>query len=165
MFGTFAAGIFSPKILWQAQIYLPPATRRVVLDTSKLPSSLPPPMPIYAVRNGPTIALPDHKPDGSPEDALTLGQRAYAIMVNQSEVSALAAIRLEQPMGKYYVITADGYDRPDWDIAGSASPHPNVCTKQNGPMFDPKFMECLRGFGATKADRARAGSSPWMEVR
>ena len=123
--------------------------------------------PIYIVRNGPTLAVRDADDLGQAVDALTTIKRAYALMVNQSEVSSIAAVRLLQPQGPVYMISADGYELKDWIDHASTSTHTNVCSKkQQAAMFEKDFMTCLRGFGEEKAGLVRdpATGTPWFTV-
>jgi len=104
---------------------------------------------LYVVRNGPTILEPDHKADDA-ADALTAAFRAEAIVVNELEVSSIAALRLARPTGPIRLVTADGWKK--------SSP---VCDKPPGVMFDPDFMACLQTFGIAKASRP----VPWISLR
>lgn len=123
-----------------------------------------PPATAYIVRNGPTTALPNAEADAS-ADAFTAAMRGYALMVNQSEVTSIAALRLIWPDSDMRVTTADAYDQPFTDpepqVEGSARRNWPGCkatmTDKEGvllkdpPMFNPQFMACLRAFGRFKA--------------
>lgn len=126
----------------------------------------PGPSSIYMVRNGPTNARPDSQTD-QPWSALDAAKRSYSLIVNQSEVSALAAVRLLQPTGSVYVITADGYDKGGWPGNGLAGRDPTAgppCEKQSADaMFEPAFMRCLDSLGRMKAGIVR-GTGPWIPV-
>lgn len=126
------------------------------------------PSNIFIVRNGPTIARPADNTD-QPWNALSAAERSYALLVNQSEVNSLAAVRLLQPRGRVRAITADGYDSNEWLRLSTTtvnSQFENVCEKRDSKaMFDPAFMECLRKFGAFKALLKRGSQkSPWIEI-
>ncbi len=129
---------------------------------------------LYVLRNGPTKALPETKVQTS-AGALTAAQRGYSLLVNQSEVASIEALRLVRPTGPIYFTTADGYDRPN--LSDPAPPPPsspatdpwqrptqstaNGCIKPtNGEMFDPEFMRCLQAFGRNKAKREK----PWSAL-
>lgn len=136
----------------------------------------------YVVRNGPTEARADVAPDAK-ADAFTAAMRGYALMVNQSEVSSIAALRLIWPTTPLYVTTADGYGttfvdpapepgfaaewktcRSDMNLSGGAP--------RSGAMFNPDFMACLRAFGRFKASRPFPAPQPpdsrqpdrWIEL-
>ncbi|MBU7581178.1 MAG: patatin-like phospholipase family protein [Porphyrobacter sp.] len=101
--------------------------------------------PIYLVRNGPTIALPDRNANNK-RDALTTAERGYSLIVNQSEVMAIEAIRLREPKAEIRLVTADGYDK-NFPDRGS-----KICAKiDTEAMFEPQFMRCLQEFGRHRA--------------
>lgn len=109
--------------------------------------------PVYMIRNGPTVAKIDKDADGK-RGAIPSAERAYSLIVNQSEVSAIEAIRLRQSKPEMRVATADGFDRdfkdPKWDKG---------CVKTNAKaMFEPEFMRCLQALGRAKA--AQGGDRP-----
>lgn len=109
----------------------------------------PPPPSLYVVRNGPTVLTDDASPQKG-ADALTAALRAEAIVVNQLEVQSIADLRLADPTGAIWLVTADGFDRP-----------PGSCVKDpKDAMFSPSFMACLTRFGGARADR----SSPWRAL-
>jgi predicted acylesterase/phospholipase RssA len=129
---------------------------------------------LYVLRNGPTKALPETKVQTT-ADALTAAQRGYSLLVNQSEVASIEALRLVRPTGPIYFTTADGYDKSNLnDPAPPPSTLPTTdpwqrpvqntasgCLKPvKGQMFDPEFMRCLQSFGRSKADRER----PWSPL-
>jgi predicted acylesterase/phospholipase RssA len=121
---------------------------------------------VFVLRNGPTVAPVDGDPDTS-ADALTAAMRGYQLMVNQSEVSSIAALRLEWANAPMKLTTADGYNRdfvdPDATVEGANAikSWPNGCIKtvvdatgkesKEAMMFNPYFMSCLRAFGRFKA--------------
>lgn len=103
--------------------------------------------PIYVVRNGPTTVEPDPEIDGK-GGAIDAAQRAEAILVNQLEVSSIAVIRIEHPVGPLRMVSADGWK----DVP---------CVKPGGGvMFAPEFMTCLTALGRRKANAPQ----PWIEL-
>lgn len=105
---------------------------------------------LYVVRNGPTTVMDKPEPDPDEKaDALTAAFRAEAIVVNELEVSSIAALRLARPTGAIRLVTADGWER-----------EPALCTKPPKVMFDPTFMQCLQEFGRIKAAR----TVPWISL-
>lgn len=113
----------------------PPTPRRVPL------------FPIYVVRNGPTTVEPDPEINGK-GGAIDAAQRAEAILVNQLEVSSIAVIRIEHPVGPLRMVSADGWK----DVP---------CVKPGGGvMFAPDFMKCLTKLGRDKANAPQ----PWIEL-
>lgn len=114
------------------------------------------PRPVYMIRNGPTVAKVDEKANGK-RGAIPTAQRGYSLIVNQSEVTAIEAIRLRDDTPEMRVATADGFDRQFTDPASPQS-GPLVCTKQDDEaMFEPDFMACLQAFGRHKAKDRYAG--------
>lgn len=103
--------------------------------------------PIYVVRNGPTVALPDDKVN-TDDGPITAAMRAEAILVNQLEVTSIAVIRIEHPTGPLRMVSADGY-------AGVPCNRPT-----DGTMFSPGFMACLTQYGRTKAN----SPTPWITL-
>lgn len=125
---------------------------------------------IYVLRNGPTTVRPDSSPNKK-ADALTAALRSYSIIVNEVEVSSIAAIRLQHPTGNLFLTTADGYagtptdsNKEDNDLV-QQSDLPN-CRREHEAvgkrMFDPTFMKCLIKFGTAKG--YRSNSSRWIKV-
>jgi hypothetical protein len=113
------------------------------------------------LRNGPTVADPIPESKGG-WSAFSAAKRGYALIVNQGEVSALAALRLERPKGRTFYISADGYRTID-RIDGDAGRYADGCPERgDGVMFDPAFMACLRALGARKADADRSTGGPWV---
>jgi predicted acylesterase/phospholipase RssA len=130
-------------------------------------SSIDPPRTIFMLRNGPTIARRDDAPDNK-ADALTSALRGYQLLVNQSEVTSLAAVRPLFPAADIYLATADHYGQSFTDPAPEQdrpAQYPNGCVKQEkrkDMMFDPEFMSCLRAYGRAKA---KAGSTDsWIKI-
>lgn len=116
---------------------------------------------VYLIRNGPTVAKVDPAIDGK-VGAITTAERGYSLIVNQSEVTAIEAIRLRDPAAMMRVATADGYDRTFTDPARSASGGES-CKKDNDKaMFDPKFMLCLQAYGRAKARGSNMQTNGWI---
>lgn len=121
---------------------------------------------IYVVRNGPTVVPPDDglragnaraAVDEQP-DALQVGKRSYATIVNQNEVASIAMLRLIYPDQPIRLVTADGYNSLKKDRCGHAG---------NGMVFDPDFMSCLIDWGVEKYKPPGARpnqDSPWIEI-
>jgi predicted acylesterase/phospholipase RssA len=124
----------------------------------KVFGAVPRPSAIDVVRNGPTALTGglDDKINRS-ADAISAAQRAQGIVVNQLEVGSIAALRIDRPTGPIRLVTADGYKA---GVAGWTE----ACRKdKEDVMFDPKFMACLRRFGAFKAGRKLGEPlSPWL---
>ncbi|MFC4294947.1 patatin-like phospholipase family protein [Novosphingobium tardum] len=117
-----------------------------------------PPRTVYVLRNGPTYprSLAYKEVVGGIEAA----RRAYAIMVNQSEVSSVAAIRLSRPRDDLWLTSADGWDgKLPPDVSGDGAGSGCVAANDKA-MFDPQFMRCLRGLGRLKASRPH----PWHAI-
>lgn len=129
---------------------------------------------LYVLRNGPTGALPDNKVQ-TDAGALTAAQRGYSLLVNQSEVASIAALRLVRPTGPIYFTTADGYDEKDLKDPAPLPPAlpttdpwqrptqsiADGCRKPTkGEMFDPAFMRCLQAFGRINA----SSEKPWRDL-
>ena len=114
-----------------------------------------PAVSLDVIRNGPTIVFRNRDPDDAkatpPVDreptVLAVGRQSYATIVNQTEVSSIALLRLLYPKGEIRVMTADGFFR----LAG--------CQRPDNRAFDPTFMACLVGWGETKAAE---GESAWI---
>lgn len=119
---------------------------------AKLASASPSPSPrqVFMIRNGPTIAKVDKNANGK-RDAVSTAERGYSLIVNQSEVTAIEAIRLRDDTSEMRVATADGFDRKFTDPAAPKRGD-RVCTKlDDKAMFEPVFMACLQAFGRFKA--------------
>ena len=107
----------------------------------------------FVVRNGPTVR--DLAPDLDASDGpLGNGKRGYDLLVNESEIGAIASLRLLNPHGTIWVTTADGWDRFECQCADAD------CSKGD-EMFKPGFMACLRDLGRHKVERA---GGPWWEM-
>lgn len=107
----------------------------------------------FVVRNGPTVRRPD--PDLDRVDGpLANGKRGYDLLVNESEIGAIANLRLLNPHGRIWVTTADGYDDFDCQCDGGD------CSKDD-EMFKPGFMTCLRDLGRHKVERE---GGPWWPM-
>lgn len=119
---------------------------------------------IYMLRNGPTVLRHDGTVvEGKPEKNVDadpnikhVALRAYSTIVNQSEVSSIAVLRLARPKGDIRFATADGY------LGQALCPLPKP-KKPGGlaPVFDKDFMQCLIGWGGTKAGRV---GGPWRPL-
>jgi predicted acylesterase/phospholipase RssA len=123
------------------------------------------PPPVYVIRNGPTQLQPDdNPPPGTPAridrkaDALNAAQRGEAIMVNQLEVGSIAALRLNQPGGAIWFVSADGYQNytPTYDLHVRCGP---LKTPREA-MFVPAFMRCMMDYGRNRA----TGGEPWIDL-
>lgn len=113
---------------------------------------------VYVVRNGPTVRTLDTNLNTS-DGVIANGKRGYDLLVNQSEIGAIAALRLYNPYGNILVTTAD-------QPAQGAGKPPCMGIKNEKKMFDPDFMTCLRELGASKARRAVNGEfvGPWWPL-
>lgn len=128
------------------------------------PDAIEPP-PVYVIRNGPTALQPDdNPPPGTPAridskaDALNAAQRGEAIMVNQLEVGSIAALRLNQPGGAIWFVSADGFQNytPTYDLHIRCGP----LKTPRGAMFVPAFMRCMMDYGRNRA----TGGEPWIDL-
>ena len=107
----------------------------------------------FVVRNGPTVR--DLAPHLDASDGpLGNGKRGYDLLVNESEIGAIANLRLLNPHGTIWVTTADGWD--DFDCQCEDGD----CSKGD-EMFKPGFMACLRDLGRHKVQRQ---GGPWWEM-
>ncbi len=106
---------------------------------------------VYVVRNGPTVRKRDPGLNTS-DGIIANGQRGYDLLVNESEIGAIAALRLYNSYGTIMVTTADEYGKEG---------APGLCRtiKRDKMMFDPDFMDCLRELGKFKALRG-----PWWPL-
>lgn len=152
VFQALISRAFSPAVLIQAIEAANPAIseKEAIGATTDAGGS------IYVIRNGPTnvVAI---EPTEKAWSGLTALQRAYAIMVNQSEVNSVAVIRLVQPKGELWLATADGY--------ASFKNGKTRCEKANkDAMFEPDFMKCLFALGKEKAAIERDNGGPWISV-
>ena len=152
MDGGVRQSVFEATIAERAALL---AARRAAQSGGGAPAIL----PLYVVRNGPTIVDEDLDISGQ-ADALHSALRAQGIMVNALEVGSIAALRLRFPEGPANLVTADG-----WDLG--REPGVPACDKKlhdgrerSGQMFNPTFMKCLQRFGAAKADR----QEPWITL-
>jgi hypothetical protein len=110
-------------------------------------------LPIFVLRNGPT----DIEIDESADDTLTAldaAMRAERIVVNQVEVSSVAALRLDNPYGYLGFASADG-----WAIQPDPADPARTCgaikaeKKNRNAQFVPEFMQCIMHYGARRAVR------------
>ena len=98
---------------------------------------------VYVVRNGPTVRKPAPELN-TKSGPLKNGQRGYDLLVNESEIGAIAALRLGNPYGEILLTTADQYDTFPSDVGENF---------KEAEMFKPAFMARLRDLGRYKADR------------
>jgi hypothetical protein len=117
--------------------------------------------PVYMIRNGPTVAKVDDNADGK-RGAIPTAERGYSLIVNQSEVTAIEAIRLRDDMPVMRVATADGYNRAFRDTELQAGGREGCKKVKNGAMFEPDFMACLRAFGRFKAKGGNLKPQGWI---
>lgn len=106
----------------------------------------------FVVRNGPTVRGVDSDLDRK-DGPLLNGKRAYDLLVNESEIGAIAGLRLLNPYGRIFVTSAD-----QWDGFCNRE---GDCTKGD-EMFKPGFMACLRDLGRHKVERE---GGPWWPLR
>jgi hypothetical protein len=106
---------------------------------------------VYVVRNGPTVRKIDAELNSS-SGPLKNGQRGYDLLVNESEIGAIAALRLSNPYGEILLTTADQYDTFPSTIGENF---------KKDEMFKPAFMARLRDLGRFKAERA---GGPWWAL-
>ena len=152
VFQALISRAFSPAVLVQAiQAAEPALSAKAAISATTDAGG-----PIYVIRNGPTSVVAN-EPTDKAWSGLTALQRAYAIMVNQSEVNSVAVIRLVQPKGELWLATADGY--------ASFKNGKTRCEKANkDAMFEPNFMKCLFALGKEKAAIVRDNGGPWISV-
>ncbi|MEZ5680729.1 MAG: patatin-like phospholipase family protein [Erythrobacter sp.] len=98
---------------------------------------------VYVVRNGPTVRKRDDTLNRK-SGPLPNGQRGYDLLVNESEIGAIASLRLSNPYGEIHVTTADQYDTFPSDVGENF---------KKDEMFKPAFMARLRDLGRYKAER------------
>lgn len=110
------------------------------------------PVNLYIVRNGPLRPFADDHINNS-GSILDAAMRGYALMVNQSEIMSIRAMRLYNRTGAIRYVTADGY-------TGNADcvEHAGTSRKHQLQFYQP-FMQCLASHGA---DIARAGG--WQQL-
>lgn len=121
-----------------------------------LESAPPPPGPLYIVRNGPTDVVPDVDADRKSRPPLPGALRAEQILVNQTELSSIEAMRLIYPERPIYFISADSYRR-----FNDGTIQDRTCKKADkDTMFDPGFMRCLADLGTTQAK----APLPWRRL-
>ena len=99
----------------------------------------------FVVRNGPTTRVADPGLD-TKDGPILNGKRGYDLLVNESEVGAIAGLRLLNPYGDIYLTTADQWDTFDCQCEEAD------CSKGT-EMFKPGFMACLRDLGRHKVQR------------
>ena len=106
---------------------------------------------VYVVRNGPTARKSDPRLNAS-SGPLKNGQRAYDLLVNESEIGAIAGLRLTNPYGRILLTSADRYDTFPSDVGENF---------KKDEMFKPAFMARLRDLGRHKAQRPEG---PWWPL-
>ena len=106
---------------------------------------------VYVVRNGPTARKPDAALNTT-SGPLRNGQRGYDLLVNESEIGAIAGLRLNNPYGKIMLTSADRYDTFPSDVGENF---------KDDEMFKPAFMARLRDLGRHKAERP---TGPWWPL-
>ena len=106
---------------------------------------------VYVVRNGPTARKPDVTLNTKP-GPLKNGQRGYDLLVNESEIGAIAALRLNNPYGRIMLTSADRYDTFPSNVGENF---------KKDEMFKPAFMARLRDLGRHKAERPEG---PWWPL-
>lgn len=99
----------------------------------------------FVVRNGPTIRNEDRELDRK-DGPIANGKRGYDLLVNESEIGAIASLRLLNHYGDIWLTTADGWDSFDCQCPDGD------CAKKD-EMFKPGFMACLRDLGRYKVER------------
>lgn len=126
-------------------------------ERSAGPAPSPPlPGPMYVIRNGPTDVVADGDADKKGRSPLSGALRAEQILVNQTELSSIEAMRLLYPERPIYFISADSYRR-----FNDGTVQDRTCKKADkDAMFDPGFMRCLADLGTM---RARA-PTPWRRL-
>ncbi len=106
---------------------------------------------VYVVRNGPTVRKTD-KALNTKSGPLENGQRGYDLLVNESEIGAIAGLRLNNPYGRILLTSADRYDTFPSTVGENF---------KKDEMFKPAFMARLRDLGRHKAERAEG---PWWPL-
>ncbi len=102
------------------------------------------------IRNGPTFAKIDPDADGK-RGAIPTAERGYSLIVNQSEVTAIEAIRLRDDGPEMRLASADDYGR-NFTGLEPAECKPEGCSKeQDVAMFQRDFMKCLQALERFKA--------------
>lgn len=106
---------------------------------------------VYVVRNGPTARKRDDI-FNTKSGPLKNGQRGYDLLVNESEIGAIAGLRLNNPYGRILLTSADRYDTFPSDVGENF---------KKDEMFKPAFMARLRDLGRHKAERE---DGPWWPL-
>ena len=106
---------------------------------------------VYVVRNGPTVRKRDAAFNTS-SGPLKNGQRGYDLLVNESEIGAIAGLRLNNPYGRIMLTSADRYDTFPSNVGENF---------KDDEMFKPAFMARLRDLGRHKAERP---TGPWWPL-
>lgn len=112
-------------------------------------------MPLLVLRNGPTDVDADPNADKR-RNALDAALRAEAIVVNQVEVSSVAALRLQDPSGFLGFASADGWrDQPANIAASDGQTCGTLKAAKKEAQFVPEFMRCLMAYGDRRAREDR----------
>ncbi len=106
---------------------------------------------VYVVRNGPTARKNDDT-FNTTSGPLKNGQRGYDLLVNESEIGAIAGLRLNNPYGPILLTSADRYDTFPSTVGENF---------KKDEMFKPAFMARLRDLGRHKAERYEG---PWWPL-
>ena len=106
---------------------------------------------VYVVRNGPTARKNDDT-FNTTSGPLKNGQRGYDLLVNESEIGAIAGLRLNNPYGPILLTSADRYDTFPSTVGENF---------KKDEMFKPAFMARLRDLGRHKAER---DEGPWWPL-
>lgn len=124
-------------------------------STDKKDGKEPPrPLPIYVLRNGPSIARPGADGLQSPS-LLSSAERGYSLIVNQTEVMSVCSLRLSDAQGPIYVQTADSiFSDPRFDGGTATNKWP-----PDGSFFDQTYMNALAQQGSRVA-----AEHPWLHL-
>jgi len=106
---------------------------------------------VDVVRNGPTTVTVDDNINNQ-GDAYHAAMRGYKLIVNETEVTSIRALRLTHPTGCIRYVTADSFEL--------ASSEPKCAGRpDSGEIFNPQKMCQLEIYGAAKASTGR-----WTEL-
>ncbi|MEQ1725327.1 MAG: patatin-like phospholipase family protein [Sphingopyxis sp.] len=122
-------------------------------ETEEMRQTVPDSLPFFVIRNGSSTVSELATVNGE-HDILTAAERGYAIIVNQSEVMAVCALRLGNPRGQIKVQTADSFRTPQ---GLQERPPP-------GSAFDTHFMRRLAAHGEAVGNGAH-GQPRWLVLQ
>lgn len=125
---NYDGGVRQSMFLFQSLEALTQAETKLAREAGASAAS-PSPQQIFMIRNGPTVAKVDEKANGK-RGAIPTAQRGYSLVANQSEVTAIEAIRLRDDTAEMRVATADGHDRGFTDPASPTGVPP--CLHERG---------------------------------